>query len=97
MKLAKIIDPSRRYRLSLTTASGPLELEVAVVGAQAVRNRGQRTRHSVTERSFLPNARWFEFDEEAEILTFWQEGKGVAIELSGHAPYSALLGVEPLD
>lgn len=72
-------------------------LELAPAVSNGPRNAGARTRHSITDRGYLPNAKWFEADDAAQLLTFWQEGKGVAIELSGYVPYTALLSLEPMD
>ncbi|MBI4870524.1 MAG: hypothetical protein HY814_03050 [Candidatus Riflebacteria bacterium] len=97
MKLTGLIESSRRYRLSLNTGWGPIQIEVAPTPQGRPKGSGPRTRHAATDKGFLPNARFFECDDEAQVLVFWQEGKGVALELCAYAPYSALLALEPLD
>lgn len=97
MLLAKYVDPDRKYRLSLNTGWGPMILDLAPVPRDAKKATQERSRRTLTPKGYLPNALYFECDDESEMLTFWQEGKGVAIELSGFVPYSALLVLEPLD
>ncbi|MBI3891517.1 MAG: hypothetical protein HY303_08315 [Candidatus Wallbacteria bacterium] len=97
MKLAQVLQPDRVWRLSLQTAAGPLALDVKLVAAKQRKTTEGRLRKQMTQKSHLPNARFFEVDDEAELLTFWQEGKGVTLELAAYVPYGAILGLEPLD
>lgn len=97
MLLGKYVDPDRKYRLSLNTGWGLMILDLAPLPGTARKACQERSRKTLTPKGYLPNALYFEHDDESQMLTFWQEGKGVAVELSGHAPYAALLVLEPLD
>ncbi|MBI4866830.1 MAG: hypothetical protein HY816_07750 [Candidatus Wallbacteria bacterium] len=97
MKLAKVLQADKVWRMSVQTAGGPLVLDVRTVTEKHKKIKDGRLRRQMTEKSHLPNARFFEADDDSRLLTFWQEGKGVALELAAYVPYSAVLGFEPLD
>jgi hypothetical protein len=97
MLLGKYVDPDRKYRLSLNTGWGPMFLDLSPLPASARKAIQERSRRALTPKGYLPNAVHFECDDESQMLTFWQEGKGVAVELCAHVPYTALLVFEPLD
>jgi hypothetical protein len=97
MQLAKVLQPGSRYRLTVHAVGGAAHVELELVKESHRKSPGARVRKSATDRGFLPGSRYFEADDEAELLTFWHEGKGVSIEMGGWVPYTALISIEPVD
>ncbi len=97
MILSSAIDPERKYRLGIQTVSGSVVFELAVLKAGARTHTGPRSHQTLTEKGYLASARYFSVDDESELIAFWQQGKGVALELAGFVPYQCLLSLEPVD